>query len=181
ELPGHWDGLEGRLADAFNQVVRGNRALASELARVGQKVGREGLTRQRIALPNRHGCWGDMENSVNELVDDLVRPVATITEAIAGVAKGDLTRSVPLEADGRALQGEFMRSAMIGNRMIEQMGEFSSEVTRVAIEVGTAGRLGGQANVAGVSGVWKELTESVNQMASNLTAQVRNISEVTIA
>src|SRR5690606_19129314 len=86
ELPGHWDGLEGRLADAFNQVVRGNRALASELARVGQKVGREGLTRQRIALPSRHGCWGDMEDSVNELVDDLVRPVATITEAIAGVA-----------------------------------------------------------------------------------------------
>ncbi|HVI58930.1 MAG TPA: HAMP domain-containing protein [Luteimonas sp.] len=181
ELPGHWEGLEGRLADAFNDVVRGNRALAQELARVGQKVGREGLTRQRIALPNRKGCWGDMEDSVNELVDDLVRPVATITEAIAGVAKGDLTRSVPLEADGRPLQGEFMRSAMIVNRMIEQMGEFSSEVTRVALEVGTAGRLGGQANVAGVSGVWKELTESVNQMASNLTAQVRNISEVTIA
>ncbi|MBJ6982775.1 HAMP domain-containing protein [Luteimonas sp. MC1572] len=181
ELPGHWEGLEGRLADAFNAVVRGNRGLAHELARVGQKVGREGLTRQRIALPNRHGCWGDMEDSVNELVDDLVRPVATITEAIAGVAKGDLTRSVPLEADGRQLQGEFMRSATIVNRMIEQMGEFSSEVTRVALEVGTAGRLGGQAKVEGVSGVWKELTDSVNQMASNLTAQVRNISEVTIA
>ncbi len=181
ELPGHWEGLEGRLADAFNAVVRGNRGLAGELARVGEKVGREGLTRQRIALPNRHGCWGDMENSVNDLVDDLVRPVATITEAIAGVAKGDLTRSVPLEADGRQLQGEFMRSATIVNRMIEQMGEFSSEVTRVALEVGTAGRLGGQAKVEGVSGVWKELTDSVNQMASNLTAQVRNISEVTIA
>src|SRR5690606_36286643 len=113
--------------------------------------------------------------SVNDRVDDLVRPVATITEAIAGVAKGDLTRSVPLEADGRPLQGEFLRSATIVNRMIEQMGEFSSEVTRVALEVGTGGRLGGQAQVAGVSGVWKELTDSVNQMASNLTAQVRNI------
>ncbi|MEN1959252.1 HAMP domain-containing protein [Luteimonas sp. MJ246] len=181
ELPGHWEGLDGRLADAFNAVVRSNRGLAHELARVGEKVGREGLTRQRIALPNRHGGWGDMEDSVNELVDDLVRPVATITEAIAGVAKGDLTRSVPLDANGRRLQGEFMRSATIVNRMIEQMGEFSSEVTRVALEVGTAGRLGGQAKVEGVSGVWKELTDSVNQMASNLTAQVRNISEVTIA
>ncbi len=181
ELPGHWDGLEGRLADAFNTVVRSNRELASELGRVGEKVGREGLTRQRIVLPNRHGCWGEMEGSVNDLVDDLVRPVATITEAIAGVAKGDLTRSVPLETDGRPLQGEFMRSATIVNRMIEQMGEFSSEVTRVALEVGTAGRLGGQAKVEGVSGVWKDLTDSVNQMASNLTAQVRNISEVTIA
>ncbi|WP_202841926.1 HAMP domain-containing protein [Luteimonas saliphila] len=181
ELPGHWEGLDGRLADAFNTVVRSNRGLALELARVGEKVGREGLTRQRIALTNRHGCWGEMESSVNDLVDDLVRPVATITEAIAGVAKGDLTRSVPLEAEGRPLQGEFLRSATIVNRMIEQMGEFSSEVTRVALEVGTAGRLGGQAQVAGVSGVWKELTDSVNQMASNLTAQVRNISEVTIA
>src|SRR5690554_909205 len=181
ELPGHWEGLEGRLADAFNTVVRSNRALAGELARIGEKVGREGLTRQRISLPNRHGCWGQMEGSVNELVDDLVRPVATITEAIAGVAKGDLTRGVPLEADGRPLQGEFMRSATIVNRMIEQMGEFSAEVTRVALEVGTAGLLGGQAKVKGVSGVWKELTDSVNQMASNLTTQVRNISEVTIA
>ncbi len=181
ELPGHWDGIEGRLADAFNEIVRSNRGLASELARVGEKVGREGLIRQRIALSNRRACWGSMEQSVNELVDDLVRPVATISEAIAGVAKGDLTRSVPLEADGRRLQGEFMRTATIVNRMIEQMGEFSSEVTRVALEVGTAGRLGGQAKVKGVSGVWKELTDSVNQMASNLTAQVRNISEVTIA
>ena len=181
ELPAHWDGLEGRVADAFNTVVRSHRDLALELARVGEKVGREGLTRQRIALPNRNGSWGGMEASVNELVDDLVRPVATITEAIAGVAKGDLTRGVPLEADGRPLQGEFLRSATIVNRMIEQMGEFSSEVTRVALEVGTAGRLGGQAKVEGVSGVWKELTDSVNQMASNLTAQVRNISEVTIA
>src|SRR5688572_13377189 len=104
-----------------------------------------------------------------------------MTEAMAGVAKGDLTRSVPLEADGRPLKGEFLRSANIVNRMIEQMGEFSSEVTRVAREVGTEGKLGGQAKVKGVSGVWKDLTDSVNQMASNLTAQVRNIADVTIA
>jgi HAMP domain-containing protein len=104
-----------------------------------------------------------------------------MTEAMAGVAKGDLTRTVPLEADGRPLLGEFQRSANIVNRMIEQMKEFSSEVTRVAIEVGTAGLLGGQAKAKGVSGVWKDLTDSVNQMANNLTAQVRNIAEVTIA
>ncbi|MDQ3617801.1 MAG: HAMP domain-containing protein, partial [Pseudomonadota bacterium] len=181
QLPGHWDGIEGKLAESFNEMVLSNRNLAHELARVGQKVGREGQTRQRIALSNRQGCWGEMEHSFNQLIDDLVRPIDTITEAMAGVAKGDLTRSVPLEADGRPLQGEFLRSATIVNRMIDQMGEFSSEVTRVALEVGTAGKLGGQAKVKGVSGVWKELTDSVNQMASNLTAQVRNISEVTIA
>ncbi|RZA34515.1 MAG: response regulator [Lysobacteraceae bacterium] len=181
QLPAHWEGMEGKLAESFNEMVLANRGLAHELARVGQKVGREGQTRQRIALSNRQDCWGAMEQSVNDLIDDLVRPVETITEAMAGVAKGDLTRSVPLEFEGRPLQGEFLRSATIVNRMIDQMSEFSSEVTRVALEVGTHGRLGGQAKVKGVSGVWKELTDSVNQMASNLTTQVRNISEVTIA
>ncbi|MGY4514452.1 HAMP domain-containing protein/CheY-like chemotaxis protein/signal transduction histidine kinase [Lysobacter sp. HA18] len=180
-LPGHWEGIEGRLAAAFNEIVGENRLLADELARVGQAVGRSGQTRQRVAPASRRGQWAHMERSVNELIDDLVRPVETITEAIAGVSKGDLTRFVPLEAGGRPLEGEFLRSATIVNRMIEQMGEFSSEVTRVALEVGTAGLLGGQAQVKGVSGVWKDLTDSVNQMASNLTAQVRNIAEVTIA
>src|SRR5690606_11245826 len=103
------------------------------------------------------------------------------TEAMAAVAKGDLSKTVPLDSEGRPLRGEFLRAAMVINGMLEQMTEFSSEVTRVALEVGTAGRLGGQAKVLGVSGVWKDLTDSVNQMASNLTAQVRNISEVTIA
>src|SRR5688572_3685706 len=180
-LPLHWEGPEGRLAHILNGIISHNRRLAAELSRVGESVGREGQTRQRIAPANRQGEWAGMELSVNHLIDDLVRPVETMTEAMAGVAKGDLTRSVPLEADGRPLQGEFLRSATIVNRMIEQMGEFSSEVTRVALEVGTAGKLGGQAKVKGVSGVWKDLTDSVNQMASNLTGQVRNISEVTIA
>jgi HAMP domain-containing protein/CheY-like chemotaxis protein/signal transduction histidine kinase len=180
-VPRHWDGIAGRLAEAFNEIVGQNRELALELARVGQAVGREGQTRQRVAPAARRGEWAQMERSVNELIDDLVRPVETMTEAIAGVSKGDLTRLVPLDAEGRPLQGEFLRSATIVNRMIEQMGEFSSEVTRVALEVGTAGLLGGQAKVKGVSGVWKDLTDSVNQMANNLTAQVRNIAEVTIA
>ncbi len=181
QLPLNWDGIAGKLAQSFNEIVAANRHMCHDLQHVGQKVGREGQTRQRMAPANRQGAWTLMEQSVNGLIDDLVRPVETMTEAMAGVAKGDLTRTVPLEADGRPLQGEFLRSANIVNRMIEQMGEFSSEVTRVALEVGTAGLLGGQAKVKGVSGVWKDLTDSVNQMANNLTAQVRNISEVTIA
>jgi HAMP domain-containing protein/CheY-like chemotaxis protein/signal transduction histidine kinase len=181
QLPVHWEGIQGKIADCFNAIVASNRHLSQELDRVGQVVGREGQTRKRLAVTNHSGAWLGMQQSVNNLIDDLVRPIETMTEATAGVAKGDLTRTVPLETDGRPLQGEFLRSATIVNRMIEQMGEFSAEVTRVALEVGTAGRLGGQAKVKGVSGVWKELTDSVNQMASNLTTQVRNISEVTIA
>ncbi|HVQ33703.1 MAG TPA: HAMP domain-containing protein, partial [Lysobacter sp.] len=181
QLPPHWEGISGKLADAFNDIVSQNRRLANDLARVAQKVGGEGRTRQRVPSANRQGQWSEMEASVNGLIRDMARPIETMTEAMAAVAKGDLSRTVPLDSDGRPLQGEFLRAAQIVNRMLEQMSEFSSEVTRVALEVGTAGRLGGQAKVKGVSGVWKDLTDSVNQMASNLTAQVRNISEVTIA
>jgi methyl-accepting chemotaxis protein len=170
QLPQHWDGLHGKLAEHFNEIVRQNCELSRELSQVGQTVGREGQTRRRITPAGRRGEWAQMEQSVNTLIDDLVRPIETMTEAMAAVAKGDLSRTVPLEADGRPLQGEFLRAATIVNRMLEQMGEFSAEVTRVALEVGTAGLLGGQAKVKGVSGVWKELTDSVNQMASNLTA-----------
>lgn len=158
-LPLHWDGVPGKLAETFNRIVASNRHMARALLLVEQKVGREGRTRQRIAPANRHGTWAEMERSVNDLIDDLVRPVESMTEAIAGVAKGDLTRTAPLEADGRPLQGEFLRPANIVNRMIEQMGEFSSEVTRVSLELGTADLLGGQAKakVKGVSGVWTDL------------------------
>ena len=122
-----------------------------------------------------------MEASVNTLIDDLLWPTTEVTRALAAVAKGDLLQTVRLDVDGRPLEGEFLRSATIVNTMIEQLGVFTSEVTRVAREVGTDGKLGGQAQVRDVSGVWKDLTDSVNSMASNLTAQVRNISEVTIA
>jgi HAMP domain-containing protein/CheY-like chemotaxis protein/signal transduction histidine kinase len=122
-----------------------------------------------------------MESSVNTLIDDLLWPTAEVTRTIAAVAKGDLSRTMRLDVDGRPLQGEFLRSATIVNTMIEQMSVFTSEVTRVAREVGTDGKLGGQAQVKGVSGAWKDLTDNVNYMANNLTAQVRNIAEVTIA
>ncbi|MEO6066195.1 MAG: HAMP domain-containing protein, partial [Lysobacterales bacterium] len=180
-LPTDIEGLDGKLADAFNDIVLANARLAEELERVGQKVGRQGLTRQRIPPAGRRGAWADMEYAVNNLIDDLLRPTESMTDAMAAFAKGDLTRTIPLEVAGRSLEGEFLRSANIVNKMLEQMSEFASEVTRVALEVGTEGKLGGQAKVKRVSGVWKELTDSVNRMANNLTGQVRNISEVTIA
>ena len=180
-LPGDWTGLEGKIADTFNEIVASNARMASELERVGTVVGKQGQTRQRVKFGRATGSWGDMEASVNTLIDDLLWPTTEVTRALAAVAKGDLLQTVRLDVDGRPLEGEFLRSAAIVNTMIEQLGIFTSEVTRVAREVGTDGKLGGQAQVRDVSGVWKDLTDSVNSMASNLTAQVRNISEVTIA
>jgi HAMP domain-containing protein/CheY-like chemotaxis protein/signal transduction histidine kinase len=180
-LPGDKAGLAGKVADTFNEIVSSSERLASELDHAGRIVGKEGRTRHRVGLDRRSGSWGAMEGSVNTLIDDLLWPTTEVTRAIAAVAKGDLSQTMSLEVDGRPLQGEFLRSASIVNAMIEQMSAFTSEVTRVAREVGTEGKLGGQAAVAGVSGTWKDLTDSVNSMASNLTGQVRNISEVTIA
>lgn len=180
-LPSDWTGLAGKIADTFNDVVTANDNLASELSKVSESVGRRGRTRQRVRFERRSGSWGAMENSVNELVDDLLWPTTEVTRSISAVARGDLSRTVPLEVEGRRLEGEFLRSAQIVNTMIEQMRVFTSEATRVAREVGSEGKLGGQAEVGDVSGVWKDLTDNVNSMANHLTAQVRNISEVTIA
>ena len=180
-LPGDRTGMFGKIADAFNDIVADNQRMAVELERVGQAVGREGRTRQRVKFSNHAGAWSEMENSVNTLVDDLLWPTNELTRAVAAVAQGDLLQAVRLEVDGRPLKGEFLRSAKIVNTMIRQLNIFTSEVTRVAREVGTEGKLGGQAQVREVTGVWKELTESVNAMANNLTVQVRNIAEVTIA
>ena len=180
-LPADWTGIGGKIADTFNDIVATNERLATELERVGQSVGKQGKTRQRVRSERQRGAWGGMETSVNTLIEDLLWPTAEVTRSIAAVAKGDLSQTMRLEVDGRPLEGEFLRSATIVNTMIEQMSGFTSEVTRVAREVGTEGKLGGQAQVKGVSGVWKDLTDNVNSMASNLTAQVRNISEVTIA
>src|SRR6476659_5797012 len=162
-LPGDWVGLEGKIADTFNDIVAANHRMARELHRVGQVVGKEGKIRQRTRF------------------EDLTRPTTEVTRAIAAVAQGDLLQTVQLDVDGRPLEGEFLRSAAIVNTMIQQLRVFTSEVTRVAREVGTEGKLGGQAHVPEVSGVWRDLTDSVNSMANNLTAQVRNISNVTIA
>jgi HAMP domain-containing protein/CheY-like chemotaxis protein/signal transduction histidine kinase len=180
-LPGAWVGVEGKIADTFNDIVASNQQMAHELRRVGQVVGKEGRTRERTKFHESKGAWGEMEVSINTLVEDLLRPTAEVTRAIAAVAQGNLTQIVRLDVDGRPLEGEFLRSANIANTMIQQLGVFTAEVTRVAREVGTDGKLGGQAQVPGVAGTWKDLTDSVNSMASNLTGQVRNIAEVTTA
>jgi HAMP domain-containing protein/CheY-like chemotaxis protein/signal transduction histidine kinase len=174
-------GIEGKIADTLNEIAAANERMAQQLERVGQRVGKEGKTKQRVRFGLSSGAWGEMESSVNTLIDDLLQPTTEMTRAITAVAKGDLLQTVSLDVDGRPLQGEFFRSASIVNTMIKQLGVFTSEVTRVAREVGTEGKLGGQAQVAEVTGVWKDLTDSVNSMASNLTAQVRNIADVTIA
>jgi len=180
-MPGDQLGIIGKIADTFNEIVASNERMATQLERVGEVVGREGKTRQRVKFAMSSGAWGEMETSVNTLIDDLLWPTTQVTRALAAVAQGDLLQTVQLDVDGRPLKGEFLRSAQIVNRMIKQLSVFTSEVTRVAREVGTEGKLGGQAKVAEVTGVWKDLTESVNSMASNLTGQVRNIAEVTIA
>ncbi len=180
-LPGSWTGLSGKMADTFNEIAMANQRIAKELRRVGQVVGKEGRTRERARFDESRGAWGEIEDSVNTLIEDLLRPTTEVTRAIAAVADGNLTQTVRMDVDGRPLEGDFLRSARIVNTMIQQLGVFTSEVTRVAREVGTDGKLGGQAQVPGVAGTWKDLTDSVNSMASNLTSQVRNIAEVATA
>jgi HAMP domain-containing protein/CheY-like chemotaxis protein/signal transduction histidine kinase len=180
-LPTNWEGMDGRIAEAFNQSVAYEERISREVARLSDIVGRQGRLQQRMTLPGAIGGWAEKVGSINTLLDDLVRPTTEVARTIGAVAKGDLGQSMELEVDGRPLKGEFLRSAKLVNTMIEQLSVFTSEVTRVAREVGTEGKLGGQAKVRNVSGVWRELTESVNQMAGNLTAQVRNIADVTIA
>jgi CheY-like chemotaxis protein/HAMP domain-containing protein len=180
-LPVVWTGLTGRIADTFNEIVGANQQMALELKRLGQTLGKEGKIRERVRFNTTQGAWGEMENSVNTLSEDLLRPITEVTRAIGAVAQGNLTQTVRMEVDNRPLEGEFLRSAAIVNTMIQQLGVFTAEVTRVAREVGTDGKLGGQAVVPGVAGTWKDLTDSVNLMASNLTGQVRNMAEVATA
>jgi hypothetical protein len=180
-LAGDPDGTLGRIASVVNDIAAGNESMARQLERIGKAVGEQGRTRQRVKFGLSAGAWGEMESSVNTLIDDLVWPTTEVTRVIGAVAQGDLLQTARLDVDGRPLRGEFLRAATIVNTMIKQLSVFTSEVTRVAREVGTEGKLGGQAKVSEVTGVWRELTESVNSMANNLTAQVRNISDVTIA
>jgi hypothetical protein len=180
-LPDHWTGLLGKIGDSVNDIVAANQKMAEQLERVGQVVGKQGRTQQRVRFPRSVGSWAAMEESVNTLIDDLLWPTAEITRSLDAVAQGDLSQTMRLDVEGRPLQGEFLRSATIVNSMIKQLQVFTSEVTRVAREVGTEGRLGGQANVPGAAGTWKDLTDNVNLLAGNLTTQVRNIAEVTTA
>ncbi len=180
-LPLDWTGVAGKVADTFNDVIELNERMADELERISRVVGKEGKINQRASLGAVSGSWEEALASVNTLIGDLVHPTSETARVIGAVAQGDLSQTMALEIDDRPLQGEFLRTAKTINKMVDQLSSFASEVTRVAREVGTEGKLGGQADVKGVAGTWKDLTDSVNSMAGNLTAQVRNIAEVTTA
>src|SRR5262245_33816570 len=180
-LPVKWTGVAGKVADTLNEVMETNQRMAREVERVARVVGKEGKINHRASVSDFAGLWAASIDSVNTLVGDLVHPTSEVARVIGAVARGDLSQTMALDFDGRSLQGEFLRTAKTVNRMVEQLGSFASEVTRVVREVGTEGNLGGHAKVEGVAGTWRDLTESVNFMSANLTAQVRNIAEVTTA
>jgi HAMP domain-containing protein/signal transduction histidine kinase/ActR/RegA family two-component response regulator len=180
-LPDDWIGIAGKIADTFNDVIRTNQQMTQELERIVRVVGKEGRITQRASLSDVSESWGDAIGCINVLIEDLLRPTSEVARVIGAVAKGNLSETMATQIDGQPLKGEFLRTAKTVNAMVEQLGAFSSEVTRVAREVGTEGKLGGQAKVKGVAGTWKDLTDNVNLMASNLTSQVRNIAAVTTA
>ena len=170
-----------RVADALNSILERNEMVADEVERVAEEIGQRGRLNERASVPGAAGGWRQQVGAVNRLIDDLVQPMTEVERVIGAVAKGDLSQKMELDAEGRAVRGEFQRTARMVNTMVDQLSSFADEVTRVAREVGTEGKLGGQAQVPGVSGTWKDLTDNVNSMADNLTAQVRNIAEVTTA
>jgi len=180
-MPSDWTGIAGKIADTLNDIIETKESMAKTITDVSRVVGREGRLAQRAPVPRVTGGWATIINSVNTLIDDLVRPTTEMARIIGAVAKGDLSQTMALEVDGRPLKGQFLRAATTANTMVDQLSSFASEVTRVAREVGTEGKLGGQAQLKGVAGTWKDLTDSVNSMAGNLTSQVRNIAEVTTA
>ncbi len=175
------DGMAAEIAEAFNEAIELNELMSAELARVSSVVGKAGQISERARMGAVSGAWAKNIESVNSLIGDMVQPTTEVARVIGAVAKGDLSQSMHLEIDGRPLRGEFRRIGRTVNTMVDQLSSFASEVTRVAREVGTEGKLGGQAEVKGVAGTWKDLTDNVNSMAANLTGQVRNIAEVTTA
>src|SRR6266850_7539826 len=180
-LPLGWTGIGGKVADTFNEVAEMMSHSTDELSRISRVVGTEGRIQERLPLGHAPGDWSQRVNSVNTLIDCLAHPISETARVIGAVAKGDLSQSMAMEIDGRKLEGDFLRTAKTVNTMVNQLGAFASEVNRVAREVGTEGKLGGQAKVKGVAGTWQDLTDNVNFMAGNLTSQVRNIAAVTTA
>ena len=174
-------GILGQISSALNDVADRNHRMSKELARVSRVIGREGRMTDSFKLTGAAGSWTESADSINSLIDDLRRPTTEVARVITAVAEGDLSQKMALEIEGQPVKGEFLRIGTSVNSMVDQLSSFADEVTRVAREVGTEGILGGQAKVKGVSGTWKDLTESVNFMASNLTSQVRNISYVATA
>lgn len=180
-LPDTQTGIAGEIARALNESIELNQLLLKEFTRVGKAVGREGKLSQRVSINAATGHWSETINAYNNTVDGMVEPIGEFTRVVTAVAKGDLTEPMALDIEGRPLKGEFLRVAKVTNQMITLLSVLSTEVTRVTTEVGTEGKLGGHAKIKGVSGVWLELTNSVNDMADNLTDQVRNIATVSTA
>jgi HAMP domain-containing protein/signal transduction histidine kinase/CheY-like chemotaxis protein len=175
-------GMAGKIYDTLNEIIFLNETLVAELTLARNTIGKQGRLNHRVELPRTaRGAWVTSVDSINTLISDLVHPTIEIAHVISSVAKGNLSQEMPLQIGDHVLQGEFAKIAAEVNDMVKQLNLFSMEVTRVAREVGSEGKLGGQAKVKGVAGVWKDLTDSVNQMAGNLTAQVRSIAEVTTA
>ncbi|MET7608712.1 HAMP domain-containing protein [Streptomyces avermitilis] len=180
------DGVMSEIAAVFNEVAERNLHLTGELARVRRMVGREGKLTERLESGACEGSWAAAIDNSNALVDDLARPVSEVSRVLSAVAEGDLSPRMELRAqvadgNGHPLRGEFLKVGRTVNNLVDQLSSFTDEVTRVASEVGTEGKLGGQARVRGMSGSWKDLTDSVNTMAYRLTAQVRDIALVTTA
>jgi HAMP domain-containing protein/CheY-like chemotaxis protein/signal transduction histidine kinase len=180
-MPVDYTGTAGKIADTLNEIIDLNQRMTEELDRISTVVGKEGRIDQRMSLGAPGGAWTKGVESVNAVIGNLAQPTTEVARVIGAVAKGDLSQTVALQMDGRKLEGEFLRTATVVNTMVDQLNSFASEVIRVAREVGTDGKLGGQAEVKGVAGVWKDLTDNVNLMANNLTGQVRNIADVTTA
>src|SRR5487761_1701317 len=179
-MPSNWTGGAGKVASALNDIIESNQRLEREIRRLSKRVGKEGQIK-RAGLGDAGGVWATTLDAVNDLIEDLVRPHTEMARVISAVANGDLSQTMALEIEGRRLQGQFLETARTVNTMVNQLRSFSSEVTRVAREVGTEGKLGGQAQVRGVGGVWKDLTDNVNLMAGQLTEQVRGIARVVTA
>src|SRR5471032_3324650 len=165
-----------QLKEAINVMVDQLRSFAAEVTRVAREVGTEGKLGGQAVVPGVAGTWKDLTDSVNSMAGNLTGQVRNIAEVATAIAGGDLSRKITVDVRGEILQ---LKETL--NTMVDQLNRFAGEVTRVAREVGTEGRLGGQAQVPGVAGTWKDLTDSVNSMAGNLTGQVRNIAEVTTA
>ena len=175
------DPLLSEIADAFNGIAKLNERLSEEMLRVSTTIGRQGQMNDRASIGPVIGGWRSTVESINTLITDLASPTTEVARVLTAVAEGDLGQKMVLEIDGKAVQGEFLRIGTTVNTMVDQLGSFANEVTRVAREVGTEGKLGGQAEVPGVAGTWKDLTDNVNTLAGNLTSQVRNIAAVTTA
>ncbi|MFE4577226.1 HAMP domain-containing protein [Streptomyces chartreusis] len=175
-LPSDGEGLLGDIATVFNGMVDQLSVFTSEVTRVAREVGTEGTLGGQAEVPGVSGTWADLTDSVNAMAGNLTTQVRDIAQVATAVAKGDLSQKVDVPARGEILQ---LKETV--NTMVDQLSAFADEVTRVAREVGSEGRLGGQAQVPGVGGVWRDLTDSVNFMAGNLTSQVRNIAQVTTA